>query len=106
MGPQVLKRSISVLKGVLQNRYRIRALLKVMKSDTKRDFSVVKESFSNMSAPMISRENARCAILLISSLLATLGYNICFVKLPLARGFAWATLFNEEIHTEKGNFDC
>ena len=59
-----------------------------------------------MSAPMISRENARCAILPILSLLATLGYDICFVKLPLARGLAWATLFNEEIHTEKGNFDC
>ena len=59
-----------------------------------------------MSAPMISRENARCAISQILSLLAMLGYNICFVKLPLARGFAWATLFNEEIHTEKGNFDC
>ena len=58
-----------------------------------------------MSAPMISRENARCAILPISSLLAMLGYDICFVKLPLARGFARATLFNEEIHTEKGNFD-
>ena len=35
----------------------------------KREF---KESFSNMSAPMIPGENARCAILPISSLLATL----------------------------------
>ena len=61
---------IPMVKGVLQNRYRIGPLLKVMKSDIKRDFSVVKESFSNMSAPMVSRENARCAILLISSLLA------------------------------------
>ena len=42
------------------------------KSDTKRDFSLVKESFSNMSAPMVSRENTRCAILPISSLLVTL----------------------------------
>ena len=63
---------IPVLKGVLQNRYCMQALLKVMKSDTKRDFSLVKESFSNMSTPMISRENVRCAILPISSLLATL----------------------------------
>ena len=31
----------------------------------KREF---KESFSNMAAPMISRENVRCAILLILSL--------------------------------------
>ena len=91
-----------MLKGVLQNRYRIRALLKVTKSDTKRDFSVVKESFSNMSAPMISRENARCAILPISSVLATLGYDICFVKLSLA----WGTLFSEEIHTQNGIFAC
>ena len=44
----------------------------ISKSDMKRDFSLVKESFSNMSAPMISRENARCAILPISSLLAML----------------------------------
>ena len=35
----------------------------------KREF---KESFSNMSVPMFSRENARCAILPILSLLATL----------------------------------
>ena len=79
-------------------------LLKVTKSDTKRDFSVVKESFYNMSAPMISRENARCVILLISSLLATHGYDICFVKLPLAQESARGTLFNEEIHTQNGIF--
>ena len=40
-------------------------LVKRVKKVGKRDFSLVKESFSNMSAPMISRENARCAILLI-----------------------------------------
>ena len=93
-----------MLKGVLQNRYRIQVLLKVMKSDTKRDLSVVKESFSNMSAPMISRENARCVILPISSLLATLGYDICFVKLPLAWGSTRGTLFSKEIHTQNGIF--
>ena len=57
-----------------------------------------------MTTPMISRENLRCMILPISSLLAMLGYDICFVKLPLARGSTRGTLFNEEIHTEKGNF--
>ena len=40
-------------------------LVKRVKKVGKRDFSLVKESFSNMSAPMISRENARCAILLV-----------------------------------------
>ena len=47
----------------------------------------VKESFSNMSAPMISRENTRCAFLLISSLLATLDTIPVLKKLPLKRVF-------------------
>ena len=49
----------------------------------------VKESFSNMSAPMISRENARCAILPISSLLAMLD-TIPVWKLPWKRVFGYA----------------
>ena len=63
----------------------------------KRDFGYVwhtwsvKESFSNMSAPMFSQENARCAILPISSLLATLDTIPFLKKLPLKRvfGYAW-----------------
>ena len=51
---------------------------------------VIKESFSNMSAPMISRENARCVILLISSLLATLDTIPVLKKLPLKRVFGYA----------------
>ena len=46
----------------------------------KREF---KESFSNMSAPMFSRENARCVILPISSLLAMLDTIPVLKKLPL-----------------------
>ena len=53
----------------------------------KREF---KESFSNMSAPMFSRENARCAILPILSLLATLDTIPVFKKLPLKRVFGYA----------------
>ena len=52
----------------------------------KREF---KERFSNMSTPMISRENARCAILLISSLLATLDMIPVLKKLPLKRVFGY-----------------
>ena len=51
---------------------------------------VFKESFSNMSAPMISRENARCAILPISSLLAMLDTIPVLKKLPLKRVFGYA----------------
>ena len=57
---------IPVLKTPFKESFRLCA--RCTQSD-KREF---KESFSNMSAPMISRENARCVILLISSLLATL----------------------------------
>ena len=53
-----------------------------MRSD-KRGF---KESFSNMSAPMFSRENTRCAILPISSLLATLDM-IPVLKTPFKESF-------------------
>ena len=49
-----------------------------------------KESFSNMSAPMILRENARCAILPISSLLAKLDMIPVLKKLPLKRVFGYA----------------
>ena len=42
-----------------------------------------------MSAPMISRENARCAILLISSLLAMLDTIPVLKKLPLKRVFGY-----------------
>ena len=93
---------ISVLKGVLQNRYRIRALLKVTKLDTKRDFSLVKESFSNMSAPMISRENARCVILPISSLLAMLRYDTCSVKESFLCKRDLKTLLNSAWGTARG----
>ena len=72
-------------------------------SQTEIHLTKVKESFSNMSAPMFLRENARCVILPISSLLAMLGYDTCFVKLPLApKSCLWGcaatrgTLFNEE----------
>ena len=51
-----------------------------MQSD-KREF---KEIFSNMSAPMISRENVRCVILPISSLLATLDTIPVLKKLPFS----------------------
>ena len=53
----------------------------------KREF---KESFCNMSAPMISRENARFAILPISSLLAMLDTIPVLKKLPLKRVFGYA----------------
>ena len=45
-----------------------------------------------MSAPMFSRENVRCAILPILSLLATLDMIPVFKKLPLKRvfGYAWS----------------
>ena len=46
----------------------------------------VKESFSNMSAPMILRENVRCAILPISSLLAMLD-TIPVLKTPFKESF-------------------
>ena len=72
-------------------------------SQTEIHLAKVKESFSNMSAPMFSQENARCAVLPISSLLATLRYDTGFVKLPLAlKSCLWGhaatqgTLFNEE----------
>ena len=52
----------------------------------KREF---KKSFSNMSAPMILRENARCAILPISSLLAMLDMIPVLKKLPLKRVFGY-----------------
>ena len=45
-----------------------------------------KESFSNMSAPMISRENARCAFLLISSILAMIKM-IPVLKTPFKESF-------------------
>ena len=47
---------------------------------------VIKESFSNMSAPMISQENARCAILPILSLLAMLD-TIPVLKTPFKESF-------------------
>ena len=54
---------------------------------------VIKESFSNMSAPMISRENARCGILPILSLLAMLDMIPVLKKLLLKRvfGYTWHT---------------
>ena len=52
----------------------------------KREF---KESFSNMSAPMISRENVRCAIVSILSLLAMLDMIPVLKKLPLKRVFGY-----------------
>ena len=45
-----------------------------------------KESFSNMSAPMISRENVRCAFLSISSLLAMIK-KIPALKTPFKESF-------------------
>ena len=50
---------------------------------------VIKESFSNMSAPMMSRENTRCAILPISSPLAMLDTIPVLKKLPLKRVFSY-----------------
>ena len=47
-----------------------------------------------MSAPMISRENARCAILPISSLLAMLRYDTCSVKESFLCKRDLKTLFN------------
>ena len=47
----------------------------------KREF---KESFSNMSAPMILPENARCVILPILSLLAMLDMIPVLKKLPFS----------------------
>ena len=44
-----------------------------------------KESFSNMSAPMILRENVRCAFLSILSLLAMIKTIPVLKKLPLKR---------------------
>ena len=49
----------------------------------KREFE---ESFSNMSAPMISRENTRCAILPILLLLAMLDMISVLKKLPFSIG--------------------
>ena len=49
---------------------------------TRSDKREFKESFSNMSAPMILRENARCAFLLISSLLAMIKTIPVFEKTP------------------------
>ena len=61
---------------------RVFSYLQHAQSD-KREF---KESFSNMSAPMFLRENARCVILPISSLLATLDMIPVLKKLPFSIG--------------------
>ena len=53
---------------------------------TRSDKREFKESFSNMSAPMFSQENVRCAILPISSLLATLD-TIPVLKTPFKESF-------------------
>ena len=53
-----------------------------------------KESFSNMSAPMFSQENVRCAILPISSLLATLD-TIPVLKTPFKESFRLRTAHAE-----------
>ena len=45
-----------------------------------------KESFSNMAAPMILRENARCAFQSILSLLATIK-TIPVLKTPFKESF-------------------
>ena len=45
-----------------------------------------KESFSNMAAPMISQENARCAFLSILSILATIKM-IPVLKTPFKESF-------------------
>ena len=71
------------MRGVLK---RVFGYAQHMRSD-KREF---KESFSNMSAPMISRENVRCVILPISSLLAMLDTIPVLKKLPLKRVFGYA----------------
>ena len=47
---------------------------------------VIKESFPNITAPMILQENARCAILPILSLLATLDMIPVLKKLPFGIG--------------------
>ena len=47
---------------------------------------VIKRIFSNMAAPMISRENARCAFLLILSLLAMIKM-IPVLKTPFKESF-------------------
>ena len=72
------------MSGVLK---RVFGYTRHVRSD-KREF---KESFSNMSAPMISRENATCVILPISSLLAMLDTIPVLKKLPLKRvfGYTW-----------------
>ena len=54
-----------------------------------------------MSAPMISRENARCAILPISSLLAMLDTIPVLKKLPFSIG---KLLFNERNEQFKREF--
>ena len=77
-----------------------------VKESLKRDFSYMqhtqsdkrefKESFSNMSAPMISRENVRCVILPILSLLAMLDMIPVLKKLPFSIG---KLLFSMGAHT-------
>ena len=64
----------------------MRGVLKRVFGYARSDKREFKESFSNMSAPMFLRENARCAILPISSLLATLD-TIPVFELPLKRVF-------------------
>ena len=50
-----------------------------------------------MSAPMISQENARCAILPISSLLAMLDMIPVLKKLPLKRVFGYVRSVKESL---------
>ena len=80
------KESFSAMRGTRGVLKRVFGYARHARSD-KREF---KESFSNMSAPMISRENARCVILPILSLLATLDTIPVLKKLPLKRVFGYA----------------
>ena len=77
-----LKRVFSYTRSVKDSLKRVLATRGHAWSD-KKEF---KESFSNMSAPMISRENARCVILPISSFLATLDTIPVLKKLPFGTG--------------------
>ena len=79
---EVLKRVF----GYMQHAWSVKQSLKRVFGYAQSDKREFKESFSNMSAPMISRENVRCAILPISSLLAMLDMIPVLKKLPFSLG--------------------
>ena len=68
----------------------MRGVLKRVFGYVQSDKKEFKESFSNMSAPMFLRENVRCAILPILSLLAMLDM-IPVLKTPFKESFQLCT---------------